>query len=39
MKIKDQMKMIFDEYPGGAVALVIVGAFIGALINGAVLTI
>ena len=34
MKIKDQVGEIFDEYPAGGLALVVVSMFFGAVIVG-----
>lgn len=38
MKIVDQVKMIFDEYPGGALTMVVFSAFAGAVFAGVLLS-
>jgi len=36
MKFKDEVKLVFDEYPGAATKLIVIALIFGTLVGGAV---
>ena len=38
MKFKDEVKLLFDDYPSAAIKLVVISLFAGALITGILLS-